>query len=235
MISKLKNRVVPETKGRVGEVWRAVEVSDTETAPDISHGGQGRVTSLHDPSLNRALTSTVAKSHQAIVFVQTGGESDLIIVNVSLISIKTLWFATQYLFHHIYWVLFPSHQFVCWPVTHHPPSGESGLVADEGRVVWVSAPQHRIGAHVTLTLPRGKVPVRDRKVLVPGHSLQDRQTLLNWVYIGVRNLSFSHQHVLVMPHIWVLIWLSRVRFNLGYIFLSLSFFYHVGPDPCIFI
>lgn len=53
-------------------------------------------------------------------------------------------------------------------VTHHAPSGEPGLVADERRVFWVSAPQQRVGAHVALTLACGKVPVRDCKVLIAG-------------------------------------------------------------------
>lgn len=73
----LNNRIVPETKGGVGEIWRAVKVSDSKAAPDVVHGGQRRVASRHDPSLNRALIGTIAKSHQAIVVIQTGRYSNL--------------------------------------------------------------------------------------------------------------------------------------------------------------
>lgn len=78
--------VVPKTEGGVGEVWRAVEVSDSETASDVVHGGQRHVTSIHYPSLNGALTGAITKSHQTIVVVQTGGEKQLKCSNVSLTS-----------------------------------------------------------------------------------------------------------------------------------------------------
>lgn len=70
-ILTLNNSVIPETKGGVGEIWRAVKVSDSKAAPDVVHGGHRRVASRHDPSLNRALIGTIAKSHQAIVVIQT--------------------------------------------------------------------------------------------------------------------------------------------------------------------
>ena len=66
------SRAVPKTKGRVSEVGRAVKVPDSKTASDVIHGGQRRVSSLHYPSLNETLTGTIAKSHQAIVVIQTG-------------------------------------------------------------------------------------------------------------------------------------------------------------------
>lgn len=73
----LNDRVIPETKGGVSEIGRAVKVSDSKAAPDVIHGGQRRVASCHDPSLNRALIGTIAKSHQAIVVIQTGSYSNL--------------------------------------------------------------------------------------------------------------------------------------------------------------
>jgi len=66
--------VLPETKGGVGIVWRAVEVSDSKAASDVGHGGQRHVTSPHYPSLNGSLTGAITKSDQAIVLVQTGNK-----------------------------------------------------------------------------------------------------------------------------------------------------------------
>ncbi len=40
-------KVLPKAKGGVGEVWRAVKVSDSKTASDVVHGGQRHVASLH--------------------------------------------------------------------------------------------------------------------------------------------------------------------------------------------
>ena len=85
---------------------------------------------------------------------------------------------------------------MCRPVTHHPPSGESGLVTDEGGVVRVSAPQHRVGAHVTVTLPRGKVPVRDCKVLIARQSLQGTDTFYWMILVDIRIRSFYFER----PH-----------------------------------
>lgn len=68
----LNSGVVPKTKGGVSEVRRAVKVSDSKTASDVVHGGQRHVTSLHYPPLNGSLTGAIAKSHQAIVVIQTG-------------------------------------------------------------------------------------------------------------------------------------------------------------------
>lgn len=118
---------ISKTKGGVGEVWWAVEVSDPETAPDIIHGGQRHVSSPHYPSLNGPLVGAVTESHQTIVVIQA--------------------------------------------ITDHPPSGEPGLVTDEEWVVWVSPPEQRVGTHITLALPCGKVPVRDREILIAGQSL----------------------------------------------------------------
>lgn len=68
--------LVPETKGRVGEIGRAVKVPDSKTASDIIHGRQRHVTPLHYPPLNETLTGAITKSYQAIVVIQTEKENN---------------------------------------------------------------------------------------------------------------------------------------------------------------
>ena len=63
--------IIPETEGGVGEIRRAVEVSDSKAASDVTHGGQRHVALLHDPSLDEALAGAITQSHQAIVVIQT--------------------------------------------------------------------------------------------------------------------------------------------------------------------
>lgn len=70
---------------------------------------------------------------------------------------------------------FPPISIFFWPVTHHPPSGEPGLVTDEEGVVWVSASQQSVSTHITLTLPCGKVPIWDCKILIASKSLQKKR------------------------------------------------------------
>lgn len=77
MITHVKNnRVVPKTKGGVGEVWWAVKISDSKTASDVVHGRHSPVTFLHYPSLNYTLIGAITESHQAIVVIQTGGRGN---------------------------------------------------------------------------------------------------------------------------------------------------------------
>lgn len=64
------SQCLPETEGGVGEVRRAVKVSDSKAAPDVVHGGQGGVLPLHDPPLDGALVGAVAEGHQPVVVVQ---------------------------------------------------------------------------------------------------------------------------------------------------------------------
>lgn len=70
--TKFPASVQPEAEGGVGEVRRAVKVSDSQAAADVVHGGQGGVLPLHDPSLDGALVGAVAEGHQPVVVVQTG-------------------------------------------------------------------------------------------------------------------------------------------------------------------
>ena len=72
----MKGRIIPKTKRRVGEIGRAVIVPDSKTASDIVHGGQRHVTLPHYPSLNETLTGAIAKSHKAIVVIQTERENN---------------------------------------------------------------------------------------------------------------------------------------------------------------
>lgn len=67
---------LPEAKGGVGEVRRAVKVSQVETAPDIVHGGQTHISSLHYAPPDDALVAAVTESHQAIIVIQAGMEEE---------------------------------------------------------------------------------------------------------------------------------------------------------------
>lgn len=160
---------LPEAEGGVGEVRRAVKVSDSQAAADVGHGGQGGVLPLHDPPLDGALVGAVAEGHQSVVVVQTEDGDGLEFCRVIAF-------------------LFGKRS----PVADHAPSGESGLVADEISIVRVSASEHGVGANVTLTLPRGEVPVGNCKILIAGQSLRRRNpaiffsisTILSWVAIA---------------------------------------------------
>lgn len=167
----IRTKVLPEAEGRVGEVGRAVKVPDSKAASNVRHGGQRHVASCHHTPLNQTLVGAIAKSHQAIVFIQTGRE-------------KKNWCQSKHIMLILYnptdnyRVFSPSLGILNKPVTHNPPSGEPGLVADEGGVVRVPASQQGVGAHVTLLLPRGKVPEGDPEVLVACQSLQETHGLL---------------------------------------------------------
>lgn len=89
--------VVPKTKGGVGEVWRAVKVSDSKAAADVIHGGHRHVPSLHEPSLNGALVGAITKSNQAIIVIQTGGYTNLNIQSTYFLSVK----AHTHLHHNV--------------------------------------------------------------------------------------------------------------------------------------
>lgn len=97
----LNSTVIPKTKGGVGEVWRAVEVSDSKAAADVIHGGHRHVPSLHEPSLNGALIGAITKSNQAIIVIQTGGYKHSKIQFTNFLPIK----AHINLHHNVYFII----------------------------------------------------------------------------------------------------------------------------------
>lgn len=67
---EVSSRRLPEAEGGVGEVRRAVKVSDSQAVADVVHGGQGGVLPLHHAPLDGALVGAVAEGHQPVVVVQ---------------------------------------------------------------------------------------------------------------------------------------------------------------------
>lgn len=141
-----------------------------------------------------SLTGPITQSDQAVIFIHAGREDRCyLIMNRDAIPCTHKWryalvcmrahkhkhtcvqAQTQILIHLCLATYTQHFDTNCSrPVTHHPPIGEPGLVTDEGGVVWVASPQERVCADVTLSLPCGKVPVWNSKVLIASQSLQKR-------------------------------------------------------------